>query len=193
MKRSLILLSIVIVLIGGYFMWNSYYPKTNLPEEQTADSYKNITFTIDGRDIKLTDGFSEMEIVPESASKITTRYFGNEFKTDLNDDGLEDIVFLLTQEQGGSGTFFYAVAAIKTDTGYVGSDGYLLGDRISPQTTNLSPNPDHKNVIVVNYADRLPGEPMTADPSIGKSVYLKIDPETNRWEIVVPDFEGETL
>ena len=98
----------------------------------------------------------------------------------------------MTQEQGGSGTFFYAVAALNTERGYVGSDGYFLGDRIAPQSTNESPNPRHVDVIVVNYADRAPGEPMTAAPSVGKSAYLKIDPEAMQWAVVEPDFEGES-
>ena len=70
--------------------------------------------------------------------------------------------------------------------------GNLLGDRIAPQTTLVSRNPRHKNVIVVNYGDRRPDEPMTAQPSVGKSVYLKLDAKTVRWGIVVPGFEGES-
>jgi len=157
-----------------------------------AADYKNAEYLIDGRKIRLIDGFAEESAAPDSASKITTRYFGNELKTDLNNDGREDIVFLLIRETGGSGTFFYAVAALNTENGWLGSDGYLLGDRIAPQTTNLSPNPRHKNVIVVNYADRAEGEPMTARPSVGKSVYLKLNAETMQWGIVMPDFEGES-
>ena len=147
---------------------------------------------IDGQRIKLKDGFAETENVPDSASKVVTRYFGNELKTDLNGDGREDIAFILTQERGGSGTFFYAVAVLNTEDGYVGSDGYFLGDRIAPQSTNLSPHPRHKNVVVFNYVDRKPGEPMTAIPSVGKSVYLKLDPVIMQWGIVEPDFEGES-
>jgi len=45
---------------------------------------------------------------------------------------------------------------------------------------------------VFNYADRNVDEPMTTSPSIGKSAYLKIDPDTLRWGIVIPDFEGES-
>jgi hypothetical protein len=98
----------------------------------------------------------------------------------------------LSQNTGGSGTFFYAVGAIITDDGYVGTDGYLLGDRIAPQTINPSPNPRHKDVVVVNYADRAPGEPMSAQPSVGKSAYLKLDSSRMQWGIVEPDFEGES-
>ena len=154
--------------------------------------YRNAEYMIEGQRIKLVDGLAEAETSPASASRNITRYFGNELQTDLNGDGREDIVFLLTQQRGGSGTFFYAVAALNTEAGYRGSDGYLLGDRIAPQTTVVSRNPRHKNVIVVNYGDRRQGEPMTAQPSAGKSVYLKLNAETVRWGVVVPGFEGES-
>lgn len=153
--------------------------------------YKNTSYQIDGDTITLTDGYYESAITPDTSAKTIVRYFGNELVTDLDGDGDEDIAFIVTQETGGSGTFYYAVAALNTPTGYVGSDGYLLGDRIAPQTTNLSPNPRHKYVVVFNYADRALNEPMTTQPSIGKSAYLKLVPETMQWAIVEPDFEGE--
>ncbi len=145
--------------------------------KESLQNYKTISYDIDGRKVMLgTEG---------------TTYFGNELRTDLNNDGKEDVVFLITHQPGGSGTFFYVVAALATKDGYIGSDGYLLGDRIAPQTTNLSQNPQQKNVVVVNFADRNPGEPMTTSPSLGKSAYLKLDVESMQWGIVVPDFEGE--
>lgn len=33
---------------------------------------------------------------------------------------------------------------------------------------------------------------MTAQPSVGKSAYLKLNPSTMQWGIVEPDFEGES-
>jgi len=191
-NKSLIIaisiLVIVAIYLASHFSLNSY--SSNNKQDSRSD-YKSIEYVIDGKPIKLVNGIAEDEIAPNSSSKMITRYFGNELKTDLNGDGLEDIAFLVTQESGGSGTFFYVVAAIKTDQGYVGSHDYLLGDRIAPQNINVSNNPRHKNVIVVNYADRLSGEPMSARPSLGKSVYLKLDPKTLQWGIVVNDFEGE--
>jgi hypothetical protein len=180
----------VVVLVGGC---SSNFE--NQPHGQAAvpgTEYRNAEYVIEGQRIKLADGLAEAETSPGSASRIVTRYFGNELKTDLNEDGREDVVFLLTQQRTGSGTFFYAVAALNTETGYVGSDGYLLGDRIAPHTTAVSRNPRHKNVIVVNYGDRRPDEPMTAQPSVSKSLHLKLDTETLRWGIVVPGFEGES-
>lgn len=160
--------------IAGFFALNAYLYK----EKQGPDvtDYKNATFEIEGEQIKLGGN---------------VRYFGNDLTTDLNGDGTPDTVFIVVSEPGGSGTFFYAVAALQQEDGnYVGSDGYFLGDRIAPQTTNLSQNPGHENVIVINYADRALGEPMSTQPSIGKSVYLKLD-QNMRWAIVEPDFEGE--
>ena len=149
-KRSVGATSIVavVVLIGGCSS-NS----ENRPQGQAAvvgAAYKNAEYVIEGQRIKLTDGRAEAETSSGSVSRIITRYFGNELKTDLNDDRREDVVFLLTQQRGGSGTFFYAVAALTTEAGPLGSDGYPLGDRIVPQTTVVSRNPRHKNVIVIN-------------------------------------------
>lgn len=193
-RIAAVAIAVIVITAGGLFAWNSLKQSSETAENGgvVSDGYKNAEYEIEGQKVRLSDGFSEMETVPGSASKIITRYFGNELKTDLDGDGREDVVFLLTQETGGSGTFFYAVAALNKEDGYVGSDGYFLGDRIAPQSTDISPNPRHERVVVINYADRLPEEPMTASPSVGKSVYLKISQENNRWAIVVPDFEGES-
>ncbi|MFZ2205349.1 MAG: hypothetical protein WAV23_02045 [Minisyncoccia bacterium] len=188
MKKTFLFFLMIVVIVVGFFMLNAYVRKQTVVEI----GYKNIEYVIEGKKIKLQDGAAQTDITPGSVSKLTTQYFGNELKTDLNNDGQEDVVFLLTQNSGGSGTFFYVMAALKTDTGYAGSDGYLLGDRIAPQTTEISPNSQHKNVIVVNYTERKSNEPMTAIPSVGKSTYLKLNPATMQWGIVVPDFEGES-
>ena len=135
----------------------------------------------------LVDGVYEVEAAPGSASKIVTRYFGNEARGDLNADGVEDVVFLLTQDTGGSGTFFYLVGAIKEGDGYRGTQAVLIGDRIAPQTTNFE-----DGLVVVNYAERVPGEPMSAQPSVGKSLYLKYDPVAMDFGEVVQNFEGES-
>jgi hypothetical protein len=191
MNKILIAAIVLVVLFAaGFFALNSFmYKEKQVP---TAASYKDAGYVIDGKRVTLTNGVSEMEAAPGSASKIITRYFGNEIVTDLNDDGRPDVVFLLTQNSGGSGEFFYVVAALNTERGYVGSEAFLLGDRIAPQTTELSQNPIHKHVIVVNYADRAPGEPMTTQPSHGKSVWLKLDPVIMQFGTVVQNFEGET-
>ena len=160
------------------------------PDEPTAAArpdHKNIAYSIGGQTVRLVDGVAEAPVAPGSAAKSVTRYFGNEVRGDLNADGREDIAFLLTQEPGGSGTFFYAVAALDLPSGHVGSQGLLIGDRIAPQTTELRPD----GIIVVNYADREPDESFASPPSVGKTILLKLNPTTMRLGEVVQDFEGE--
>jgi len=185
------MLIIIVALAGGFYSLNTYI--YNEKQAEFISDYKDASYMIDGQVVKLEDGFSEIEAAPNSASKITTRYFGNEVSMDLDGDGTEDVAFVLTQETGGSGVFYYAVGAVMTPNGYVGTEGYLLGDRIAPQSTNISPNKRQKNVVVFNYVDRAMNEPMTTPPSVGKSVYLKLVPETMMWAIVEPDFEGESI
>jgi heat shock protein HslJ len=154
-------------------------------------SFKNATYSIDGKFVTLVNGTAESEIAPGSASKLITTYFGNDVTHDLNGDGRPDTVFLLTQTGGGSGTFYYAVAALNTTSGYKGSQGFLLGDRIAPQTTEMSTNPAQKNVVVINYAIRKAGESFAVKPSVGKSVSLLLDPNTMKFGVVAQNFEGE--
>jgi heat shock protein HslJ len=158
--------------------------------EKPSDSL-NTTYSIEGEMVALVDGVAEVEVVPGATSKVVTKYFGNEVQIDLNDDGREDKVFLLTQNSGGSGTFFYVVAAINTENGWLGSKAFLLGDRIAPQSTEVSQNPNHKNVIVINYMDRASDEAMSEQPTIGNSVWLKLDVNSLMFGTVEQVFSGE--
>lgn len=147
---------------------------------------KNTTYNISGEPIMLIDGVFRKSITPNSSSTITVRYFGNEAYGDIDGDGDEDVSFLLTQDGGGSGIFFYLVAALKDGDRYQGSQAMLIGDRISPQTTLYQ-----EGLVVVNYADRKPGEAMAMVPSVAKSLYAKYSKETNSFGEVVRNFEGE--
>ena len=81
--------------------------------------------------------------------------------------------FLVTQETGGSGIFYYAVVALKTANGYKTTNAFFIGDRIAPQTTEINTSAKE---LYVNFAERKPGEPMTAQPSQGATLYLKVTP-----------------
>ena len=175
------------VLVIGFVVYSSTQKPNQVEtpaQTQAVADYRDATYMIEGQSVTLTDGQAQTPAEEGSASTVITKYFGNEVKTDLDGDGREDVAFILTQETGGSGTFFYAVAALNTPEGFVGSDGYLLGDRIAPQSTNVSTNSLHKYVVAFNYVEREPSEPMTAQPSVGRSAYLKLVPETMQWAIV---------
>jgi hypothetical protein len=183
---------IIAVVAIGLFVWSSYFRHSVVAQPAVVSDYKNAAYLIGEQRIQLKGGVAEMEAAPGSTSKIVTRYFGNELRTDLDGDGREDVAFIITQQTGGTGVFYYAVGALDTGLGYAGSEGYLLGDRIAPQMTEVSQNPRHKNVVVFNYAVRASSEPFSAAPSISTSVYLKLDPKSMRWGVVEPDFSGES-
>lgn len=177
MNKTILILFVVIVLVlivGAFaFTRNTAHAPTSSQavSSQTAFDGKNTTFIIDGTPVTLVNGVSEAPAAPGSATKITTRYFGNEATGDLNGDGSLDTAFLITQDTGGSGTFYYAVVALKTSNGYKTTNAFLVGDRIAPQSTFI---PGNSQEIQVNYAERKPGEPMTAQPSVGATLLLKV-------------------
>lgn len=183
-KNKIVIAGAVIVLLGVIYMMYPHLNKTNTDTlEQTEPKIdtpktssfngKSTSFTINGKEIALVNGVSEVESAPGSASKIITRYFGNEITGDLTGDGLADTAFLVTQSTGGSGLFYYAVVAIKTEAGYKSTNAFLIGDRIAPQPMYI---PGGARELHVNFAERKPGEPMTTPPSQGAVTLLKVTP-----------------
>lgn len=174
MKKILLILgtivlgiAVIIIAVGVYrfnFTNDDIYFSTGEKIEA-----KDTTYIINGQAVTLKNGLAEAPAASGSASQVITRYFGNEASGDLNNDGQADSAFLLTQETGGSGIFYYITATIKEGDENIGLNAALLGDRIAPQTTEIK---DGK--IIVNYADRKVDEPMSARPSVGISRYFQV-------------------
>ena len=186
MSRLLIGLVAGIAVAALGFLWlNGYIYRQ---EQGGVENYREVEFRMSGERVQLVDDEARTRRMMGAASESIVRYFGNSATGDLNGDGVPDAAFLVTQEAGGSGTFFYAVGAIRNAAGrFQGTDAVLIGDRIAPQSTEI-----RDGLLVVNYVDRAPGEPMVAQPSVGKSLYLKLDPRTFQFGEVVQDFEGES-
>jgi len=172
-KTIAYLLGIIIIILLIAYLVTLLIQKNdstvNTPATTTL-GYKDISYTLQGKTIKLSGGSAQTDAAPGSSSKITTKYFGNDSVGDLNADLVPDVAFILTQSGGGSGTFYYITAAVMTASGYGGLNGIILGDRIAPQTTEIK-----DGEIVVNYADRKPGAPLTDQPSVGMTRYYKIE------------------
>ena len=131
---ALVILLFVVIVVMIIFI---IYPPNNTLVNKPITDYKNTTYIINDAQVTLINGQAEDAVVPQSGSKTITKYFGNEAVGDLNSDGQADVAFILTQDSGGSGTFYYVVAALKTASGYQGTNAVILGDRISPQTTEI--------------------------------------------------------
>ena len=100
---TLTLLTIVILGILAFAMdrfhivcWSSLTLSTGsiscgtTPSPLRGTDPKNATYNIEGTPVTLVNGVSIVSAAPGSASKVTTRYFGNEVVHDLNGDGRPD-------------------------------------------------------------------------------------------------------
>ncbi len=174
MKKTLIILGSVIIFFGlAYVAFFLYINSRTAPADiGTSPDVKNkMIYTIGDRNFFMVNGRAEENSNNDSSSKDVLTMFGEPVYGDLNGDGLEDAAVLLVNNLGGSGTFYYVAVAIKNnDNSYKATNALLLGDRIAPQTVEI-----HDGQAVYNYADRLPDESMTAQPSVGKSFYIQYD------------------
>ena len=175
----LIVVAVIIVIIGifVYVGFSKDQSQTLTPTNATSTVVTfdplNATYTIDGHPVTFTNGRSNAATAPGSAEQITATIFDVAAPGDLNGDGKPDTAVILTQDTGGSGTFYYAAAAINTPTGAQGTNAILLGDRIAPQNISIQ-----NDQVVVNYADRKPGEPFSTQPSVGVTKYLSYNSST---------------
>ncbi|MCX6736189.1 MAG: hypothetical protein NTZ13_03845 [Candidatus Parcubacteria bacterium] len=183
-KLFLILLGVAIIAVAGitFIQFND----SSFPTKNSMD-LKNMSYVVNKEVFELKNGKAEKEYTPGSASKNTLTMFGEPVYGDLNGDGKTDAAILLANDPGGSGTFYYAVLAINRGTNYIPTNAMLLGDRIAPQTVEI-----HDGRAVYNFAERKGTDPMTTQPSIGKSVWVHYNEKANEIGEWVKDFEGES-
>jgi len=162
--KHLILLVLIVIILAALL-------RTHKASAPITFDPRNSSFAIEGKEVALVNGQSEISI-PGSSAKIVTHYFGNEAIGDLDGDNRADIAYLVSQERGGSGVFYYAVVALNKPDGYKTTNAFFVGDRIAPQSTVIHSD---SRELDVNFAERNPGEPMTTPPSRGAALLLKVN------------------
>lgn len=169
-KILLIALIIILVILGAVYYVNNYMKQTKTgPLLQIGTYPENASYQIDRDLVTLRNGVSETQI-PNSSTIVITRIFGEHIYGDLNGDGVDDAGLILQYEPGGSGTFYYAASAINNNGNFQGTNAILLGDRIAPQNIQI-----RDGILIANYAERKTTDPMTTQPSIGVSKYMRFD------------------
>lgn len=136
---------------------------------------RNLTVSIDDQSFDLKDGVAELPAAPGSAARNTLRMVGDPVSGDVNGDGRPDAALLLRNDAGGSGTFYYAVLAVNDGGSYHATNAVALGDRIAPESVNLV-----DGRFVYRFLERKPGEPLSAEPTVQKSVGVSLDPASGR-------------
>jgi heat shock protein HslJ len=191
---SVFVIAIFIVLIAGVYKFNftnsgdvvTTTPEKNIIAEIKTSDVKNMQYVINRETFTLINGTASKDITPGSATKNTLTIFGEPVYGDLNNDGVKDAAVLLVNNPGGSGSFYYAVLAIASGTSYRATNALILGDRIAPQTVEI-----RDGHAIYNYAERKATEPMTTQPSLGKSLFINYDLKTGEIGELVQNFEGE--
>ena len=136
---------------------------------------KNITVTLDGDTVTLSDGVAKRPAAPGSAAQNTVRIVGEPVMGDATGDGKADAALLLENDPGGSGTFYYAVLAVDDNGSYRATNAVALGDRITPRGVEFT-----DGRFVYRYLERKPGEPLAVAPSVEKRTEITVDAASNR-------------
>lgn len=191
-KKNRILLIIVFLIFifsGAYFLnknWERTKTKAEpqVPVVETVDPY-NATYIIENQGIKLTSGRADDVLVPGSNTRTYNAIYRIPVFGDLNGDKIEDAAFFLTQDSGGSGSFYYVAVAVSMASGTEGTNAVFIGDRIYPENIEIK---DKK--IVVTYFDRKSDEPMSATPTQTVTINLYLDDDILKKEtLTVNSFE----
>ena len=160
--------------------------KTGDVETQSNSDPLNASYKIGDQVVTLVNGHADTPAAPGSSTKITTGVWGTPEIADLDSDGRADAAQVLIHDTGGSGTFYYVVAAIREDDGYRGTSGVFLGDRIEPRSIAVV-----DNRITVGFLGREPDDAFAAPPSVPMEQLAIYDPDTLQLAQVARDFEGE--
>ncbi len=160
---------LVVVVAAILLLWKyGTQSISNETNNQKTSSPLNISYNIENKNVTLVNGKSEVAI-PGSAAKVKTFVFGSPIFGDLDGDGVQDAALFITQNTGGSGTFFYTAIALQKDGVYKSVGTVFLGDRIAPQSILIK-----EGIAMINYADRKKDEAMTVAPSVGVTKYLVV-------------------
>lgn len=135
----------------------------------------SLDVTIENRSFTLVDGVAEKPAAPDSAAKDTLRMVGPEVRGDVTGDGAPEVALLLSNDSGGSGTFYYAVLAIANGNSWHATNALPLGDRIKPKGIEFT-----DGHFVYRFLERAPGQPMAETPTVERSVLIRFDPASER-------------
>lgn len=140
-----------------------------------SSAVENLTVIIDQQSFDLRDGVAEVAAGPGSSATNTLSIVGDPVSGEVGADGRTGTALLLRNDPGGSGIFYYAVLAINDGEHYHATNALPLGDRIVPKGIDVT-----DGRFAYRFLERRPGEPMAAEPSVEKTVVVRLDPAGDR-------------
>jgi hypothetical protein len=134
------------------------YPDTVLASSRGRVDYRNASFWLDERLVKLKDGMAEQPAAPGSASMNKTHIVEPPAPASGRVGGRQVTALVLADEPGGSGTFYYVAIA---RSGGGSTHAVFLGDRVVLESIALE-----RGEVSVRYLDRKASDAMTTQPSV---------------------------
>lgn len=137
---------------------------------------QSLAVEIGKQSFTLLNGIAEKATAPGSAATDVVRAVGDPVVGgDITGDGKPEAALLLTDDPGGSGTFYYAVLALSGTDSWRATNVVALGDRIEPQGIYFA-----DGHFVYRFLERRPGEPLSEPPSVPRTVVIGFDRSTGR-------------
>jgi uncharacterized protein len=128
----------------------------NEPSAPSID-YKNAIYRVDDRDVTLLEGQHTQSAAADSAAQEITHIVEPPAHVAGKLGGRNAVAVFLSEQGGGSGTFYYVALAFDDGRGTT----FKVGDRIQP--VSIAINGDD---LVVGYLDRNADEPMAVPPTV---------------------------
>ncbi|MBP9839676.1 MAG: hypothetical protein KBC44_01690 [Candidatus Pacebacteria bacterium] len=191
---------LVIVVLGIVIFFNVSKKDVEAPKieedntdlkEEVLPNVMNISYMIDGEEFVLVNGRAQKTVEVELDGFTMTNslmIIEEPVYTDVDKDGDTDGAVWLVNDSGGTGSFFYGALIINNNNESASStDGMFLGDRISPKSISFK-----EGRIVYSFLERGMDEPMSAEPTHKRDVWVHYDKDSNTIGEWVKDFEGES-
>lgn len=156
------------VAVAGVIRFNVMGGGDVLPSGATGLS--DLSVTIDGQQFQMDDGVAEIAAAPGSAITNTLRIVGEPVLAGPDTAGNRDAALIVVNDSGGSGRFYYALAAVAQADSYRATNVLPLGDRITPQITE---NRDGR--FIYHYLGRGPDQPMSEPPTVENTLTVRLD------------------
>ncbi|MEK7194155.1 MAG: hypothetical protein AAB660_00505 [Patescibacteria group bacterium] len=169
MKKLLVLIVIIIAGLGLYYFertkgTTSINQNIKIQPSVEHPDATNATFIFEDGSIKLKNGKANTNIAGSSISVDTNLIEEPIAYADINGDGKNDTIVILSQDGGGSGIFVYLAAYVSGNVEYKGSNAVFIGDRVSPKSITAGKD----GIITFEYLDRNENDPMASEPTILK-------------------------
>ena len=172
---SLVGVVVLVSLVAGYlykkqFPSSASHPVSAVKHLVSPFDFSNQLIMMDYGEVKFSNGSFK---TPDGTHSATIS------QSAVNSAG-NRAAAILTDQPGGSGTFYYIVGASTIEDVTYYSLPLLIGDRIKVQSVTMDNPAEHDDgVIIVTYLDRQPKDPMSTEPTVSKTAKFAFEKTGN--------------